>query len=219
VEFASVQDRYRQTYVDTCKTVVQLLKSEAAKGHCIKQVIYISSTSVYAGRVGEVKEDDTAAEEELLRRPSSKLLLEAERVLLEGFKDSAVKCTILRLAHLVGLPGERSLRHEVARMSARALPKKLAMWPVNVSPAVDISRALLHCMTHPSRCQGVFNVVREDFHPQREQWYAELCNRWSLPALKFTVENQEPMHGGNYRVSSRRLLDTGFSFEPEVRIE
>lgn len=187
---------YEETYLKNAEKIAQA----AAFSSTTQQILYTSSTSIYGDCNGaQVTEETSPAP----KNRQGEILLATETALLQ----SSVPCCILRLGEIIG-PG-RELSERLAKMQGTPLPGT-GENRVNLSPLEDIVNALLFAMEN--RLSGIYNVVA-DFHPTRKELYLEIAKKKGLkdpvwdPALP-------SLHGGNRIVSSQKLLDAHFAFEP-----
>jgi len=153
----------RSKYV---RIVEQLGKYMADKN---APVIMYSSTSVYNGLKGEVKETDRLPDSE-----SDNELLGAEGVL----KASVPQAVILRLS---GLYAED--RHPVFYLAGRnGIPNGDA--PVNLVHRYDVIKATMRVLFDDSAAGDIFNICARE-HPPKSQIYTSIAKKLNLDIPEF----------------------------------
>ena len=141
-----------------------------------QQIIFTSSTSVYAQTFGEVDEESMCA--------GNPLLLQAEQLLL----SSEIPTAVLRLGGLVGI-GRHPAKHFSGKIN---IPNGNA--PVNIVHQGDVIQFILALVR--TSTQGVFNVVNPA-HPTRKEYYEKKCIEQGLAPCRFTNEGQGKIVHGN----------------------
>ena len=161
------------------------------------RIYFISSTSVYGKRKGEVDE-----ESKLL--PSSEnatKLAEVEKILLN------TNAYVLRCG---GLIGEK--RHPVYYLSGRKqIAKPLAA--VNLIHQRDICRFINYSITN-ELLPGIYNLVCP-MHPSRKEYYEDVAARLSLKAPDFDEGDQRK----GKIVMPENALNAGFLFDYQSPFE
>lgn len=192
---------YHATYLETARQVKEHLNSCA----CLKQIIYTSSASVYGERQGAWVDEDSPL------RPSrfeTSILVETEKALLSCQSDRRKVC-ILRLGGIYG-PG-REMHKRLLQMQGRPFPGNGESF-TNLIHLQDIVKAIDFSLEH--QLNGIYNVCQDD-HPLRKDLYNQLSLQYSLSPVQWDPQI-ESLHGGNKRVSNRKLKDLGFIFEGKV---
>ena len=179
---------YREAYSAPAEHLSRLLRGT--------RVVFCSSTSLYAGRGGEMVNEDTPPKAESER---ARILLHAESAILE---QGGV---VARLAPLYG-PG----RCELVRRFLHALPQ-LPGAPerrMNYLHLDDAVSALLLLATQPWLEHGVYNVSGESF--TKRTIYGLLESVFSMEA---EPESSAPSVRGlsDMRVDCARLKSLGWS--------
>lgn len=157
--------------------LVEGLAGEAALSS-VSNVIFWSSTSVYASCNGEVDELDDGTPDS----PSGRALRTAEQLL-----DAALgnRLTVLRLGGLLG-----DDRHPARKLAGQTnLGNGDA--PVNLVGRQDAARATLACLLDPAAAGETFNVVAP-VHPTRKDFYTRAAGRLGLPAPLFDPSETSP---------------------------
>lgn len=164
----------------------------------LRQILLISSTSVYGDLIGPVKEGD---EQESITEPRSKRQLEIERLFIRGFSN----VTILRCGGLVG-PG----RHP-GRFFSSGVGKGNGIQPVNMIDERDVIRAIHHLASNSNT--GVYNCVFPS-HPSRREYYTEAARTLGLENVVFEETTAGQPEGKV--VLSEKLVLSGFQFEYDI---
>lgn len=118
VSIAPISDRqvdaetYANTYLPTAKNLVTALQNNST----VKQIIYLSSGSVYGDKNGEWVDETSTLDTE---SDYGKVLVEAEKIIL-GLNQKERHVCVLRLGGIYG-PG-RELNKRIGRMSGKTLP-------------------------------------------------------------------------------------------------
>ncbi len=167
----------------------------------VKNVIFVSSTSVYPEDGREVSEDDNAPP----AKPSGVALLEAERLLRES---SAFETTVIRFGGLIGYD----------RMPGRFLAGRKGVAgggaPVNLVHRDDCI-GIIHRVIERGAWGEVFNACADE-HPPRKEYYTAQARKLGLEPPSF--EDAEP--GGFKIVRSDKLKKLlGYRFKyPDPRL-
>ncbi|MXV49602.1 SDR family NAD(P)-dependent oxidoreductase [Pedobacter sp. HMF7647] len=159
----------------------------------IKQVIFISSTSVY-------RNANTEADDYTVPQPetdSGRALLEAENMLLE---DGSFTLTVLRFAGLVG-PGRHPGRFFAGKKN---IPNGKS--PVNLLHLDDCIQVVYEIIKQ-HKFGGIYNVCSPD-HPEKQQFYYEAATVRNLEAPQFTDELNSWKKINGSRIA--RLLDISY---------
>lgn len=161
----------------------------------VRFVIFVSSTSVYPDRPGEVSESD--ARPGAAARPSGNALLAAEQLLQShpGFKT-----TIVRFGGLYG--GERHPVHYLA--GRKNVPHPEA--PINLIHRHDCL-AILTQILEDNITDSTFNAV-SDHHPARKPYYSRVAAAMGLEPPVF----QQPDGSHNHKVVSNAKLKERLSY-------
>jgi nucleoside-diphosphate-sugar epimerase len=178
-----------ESFVEKIKTFVQ----EGVLNSSVENVLFISSTSVYA-------DDAITVTEETIEKPetlSGKELLETEHFLQQ---QTNFKTTILRFGGLIG--GSRNPAKSLAGKSNIATPNA----PVN--------------LIHQDDCIGIITaIIQKDFwgekinasapyHPKRKEYYTSKAKELGLPLPEFEESNDS----GKVIDSSKLVAKLGYGF-------
>lgn len=147
------------------------------KNSSIKNIIYISSTSVYPELNREVFEEDVITPEQ----SASPTMVKAEKLLLEFWKESSVNLTILRCGGLMGYE--------------RIPAKYFSGWKglttgdiqVNYVHRDDVIR-IIETIIENNIWNEVFNIV-SPIHPTRKEIYAKNCEELGFEMPEFVAPN------------------------------
>lgn len=148
------------------------------KNSSIKNIIYISSTSVYPELNREVFEEDVITPEQ----SASPTMVKAEKLLLEFWKESSVNLTILRCGGLMGYE--------------RIPAKYFSGWKglttgdikVNYVHRDDVIR-IIETIIENNIWNEVFNIV-SPIHPTRKEIYAKNCEELGFEMPEFIAPNE-----------------------------
>jgi len=180
---------YRKTYVEGMHHVLDAVKSSPPS-----QILYTSSTSVYAQTSGEwVTENDPAEPP----HEKGRLLVEAENTL----RASGIPSTILRLTGIYG-PTRHALLDQL-RTGASVLPGNDSVWINQIHR--DDAAAALHFLLEqpPHKGARVFNVT--DNEPVlRKDFVTWLCEKLKREPPRFDPE-MKSSHRGRDSQPSRRI--------------
>jgi nucleoside-diphosphate-sugar epimerase len=192
---------YQETYLDTAKTFVDVLKSSS-----VKQVIYTSSCSVYGNQNGALVNEETAV------TPTSEgeeILKQTEDVLLAAANKDLLVC-ILRLGGIFG--PDRELLKIYSRVAGTTLPGD-GNEPANWIHLDDIVGAVEFARLH--RLQGIYNVVN-DANLLRREIINKVCETHHLPKVTWD-SSQQSTRLFNAKVSNQKIKDAGFKLiRPEM---
>ncbi|RFS26827.1 SDR family NAD(P)-dependent oxidoreductase [Chitinophaga silvatica] len=170
--------RGKEAHIAEMQLLNKLLADSA-----VAQVIFISSTSVYAANEGIVTEEDT----ELPATPNGQALREVESTFLQNRKFAT---TVLRFGGLIGynrLPDARRFG---------ALPDTLAQ-PMNVIHRDDCIAIISALILNPQPGE-IFNACAGE-HPLRYTWYEKAAIKLGLTLPPLAPET--PVKG--------KIIDSG----------
>jgi nucleoside-diphosphate-sugar epimerase len=165
----------------------------------IKNVLFVSSTSVFADHQGLVDENS-------LPEPDSESggqLLESEKLLKQS---SRFKTTVLRFGGLIGTD-----RHPAYFLSGRQVAFPNA--PINLIHLEDCIGIVKHILLHRLWGKTIHGV--SPFHPSKELYYTEIAQQLGLPKLKFQVDSENKQHK---TVDSINLKETPIYFFKEIKL-
>ena len=154
-----------ESFPQKIEQVVQKIKEIG-----IKKVLFISSTSVYESRNGEVKEGNEGTPE----KASGRALLSAEKLFLQ---EDAFQTTVLRFGGLIGYDRNpaRFVQHRTE--VAGAVPVNL----IHRDDCVNIITEILE----KDLWGEVFNAASPE-HPTKAEFYAKAAKISDLPVPAFT---------------------------------
>lgn len=193
---------YEETYLQTAKTLVAVLKDASS----VQQVIYTGSYAVYGDRQGAwVDEAYPVAP----ANRNGEILAETEQVLLSAASD-ALKVCVLRLGGIYG-PG-RELIKIFGRAAGTTRPGKgedAANWVhlEDIVGAIDFARE--------RSLTGIYNLVGSVPVTTREL-LKRVFAAHNLPNVLWDV-SQTSTRPYNARVSNQKLREAGYQFlYPEI---
>jgi len=188
---------YEATYLATAKNLFQALKHAPN----VKQLIYLSSCSVYGNRQGEWVDENAPI---FPSEPYSQILHEAERTISKAASESLSVC-ILRLGGIYG-PG-RELVRMFGGLAGMTLPGK-GERVVNWIHLDDIIGAIEFARFN--ELEGVYNLVDDSQLTVKEQ-VERVCLRYGLPPTQWDSSKLSLRHK-SVRVSNQKLKATGYQF-------
>lgn len=152
-------------FIEKIKTLIPFIEKAA-----VHNVLFISSTSVYA-------DDDSLVSEETIAKPdteSGKQLLAAEQLLQN---NPNFKTTILRFAGLIGED-----RHPIHSLSGKENIKN-PLAPINLIHQADCIN-IIKRIIEMREWSNIFNAAAP-YHPSREAYYTQKAIQLNLPLPKF----------------------------------
>ncbi len=208
LSIAPISDRqvdaevYREIYIPTAKNLVAALKDKPS----VKQVIYLSSCSVYGNKQGnwvdETSPVDTSNE-------YNQVLYETEQLLLNSGSENA-KVSVLRLGGIYG--AKRELTKRLAKFAGKTIPgssKSFTSWVHldDVIAAVDFLAQ--------RRLAGIYNLVN-DFNHTIGELGDLVCDRQGLERIIWD-DTQPSYRLLNARVSNQKIKAAGYKLiHPET---
>ncbi|MEA5577656.1 SDR family oxidoreductase [Anabaena sp. UHCC 0451] len=193
---------YEETYLETAKTLVSILKYSPN----IHQLIYTGSYSVYGDRNGVWVDEETPPAPANL---NAQILRKTEDVLLSAENESLRVC-ILRLGGIYG-PG-RELVKIFGRVAGTTRPGK-GEDTTNWVHLDDIVGAIEFALHH--RLQGIYNLV-DDAHLTSKQLIDNVFTKHNLPNVVWDVTNKNNRQY-NAWVSNQKIKDAGYKFiHPQI---
>jgi nucleoside-diphosphate-sugar epimerase len=186
---------YEQTYLITARNLVKAL-NQAPK---VKQVIYLSSCSVYSDRQGDwVTESSLVAPSER----KSQVICEAEKILLQA-NSAEQKVCILRLGGIYG-PGRElvSMFGDLAGMTLPGKGDRFVNWihRDDIIGAIEFARL--------NELEGIYNLVDDSQLTVKEQVNL-VCSYYGLPPTRWDASKASPPRK-SLRVSNQKLKDAGY---------
>ena len=193
--YSAETDPYGATYLPTARNLVQALEQASR----VKQLIYLSSHSVYGDRGGEWVDETTPV------FPSDyqgQVLCEAERIMLQAATETRKVC-IFRLGGIYG-PGRElvGMFGGMAGMIAPGKGDRVINWihRDDIVSAIEFARL--------NQLQGIYNLVDDSKLTVREQ-VDTVCSRYGLPRV-FWDSSRPGLRRKNLRVSNRKLKAAGY---------
>lgn len=210
LSLAPISDRqvdaevYRQTYIPTAKNLVAALKETPS----VKQVIYLSSCSVYGNKKGGWVDENSPID---ISSEYNQVLSEVEHTLLDSATEDLKVC-ILRLGGIYG--PERELTKRFGRIAGKTIPgsgETFTSW-IHLD---DIIGALdFLCQ---GRLGGIYNLVN-DFNLTIRELSDLVCDREGLDPIIW--DDTKPSYRFlNARVSNEKIKAAGYKLiHPETII-
>ena len=188
-------DTYRQTYIPTVNNLVAALKETPS----VKQVIYLSSCSVYGNKKGEWVDETSPID---TSNEYNQVLSKVEHTLLDSATEDLKVC-ILRLGGIYG--PERELTKRFARIAGKTISgngETFTSW-IHLD---DIIGALDFLCQR--RLGGIYNLVN-DFNMTIRELSDLVCDREGLE--KILWDDTKPSYRLlNARVSNQKINATGY---------
>lgn len=186
---------YETTYLTTAKNILQVVDQSPT----VKQLIYLSSCSVYGDRQGEWVDESSPI---FPSNPRSQVLQEAEQIISQAANENRKVC-IFRLGGIYG-PG-RELVGMLGGLAGMTLPGKgdrIINWihRDDIVGAIEFARL--------NELDGVYNLVDDSQLTMREQ-VEQVCLQYGLPPAQWN-----PLQGSlqrkSLRVSNQKLKAAGY---------
>ncbi|WP_251344198.1 SDR family oxidoreductase [Haloplanus halophilus] len=203
-------DAARTAYVDGLRTVVETLGDRPSPPD---RLVYTSSTGVYGDHGGDWVDESTTPDPATDRQ---RVLLEAERIALEGTADRGIDGTVVRFGGLYGPDRYRLDRYLDGPVTAGYL---------NSIHRDDAAGVVAHVLTADVARGEVILAVDDDpvWKPEFADWLAEQCD--VSPPEKRTVEERAAAEGSvsrrvraSKRCANDRLHELGYELRyPTVR--
>ena len=193
---------YEHTYLTTAKNIATALGNAPN----VKQVIYLSSCSVYGDRQGEWV-DEMANIDPVDRK--SQVIYEAEQIILEAANESQKVC-VLRLGGIYG-PG-RELVNMFGGLAGMTMPGKGDRF-INWIHRDDIIGAIEFARSH--ELDGIYNLVDDSQLTVKEQVQL-VCSSYGLPQVKWDPSKFSPPRK-SLQVSNHKLKSAGYDLiHPQI---
>lgn len=197
-------EEYREVYFNGTRNLIARLQTAPPQ-----KFVYTSSTSVYGQTDGSMVKESSPAEP---ASPTSRLLVEAEKLLLEAARTEGFPAVILRAAGIYG-PERGHLFRQYLRNEARIDGKGERI--INMIHRDDLVGALLAAL-QSGRPGEIYNAVDDEPVAQLHffRWLSETLGKWMPP---FAVEaGNAPRKRGltHKKVSNRKLrMELGVPFK------
>lgn len=185
-------DAYRRVYLDGARHLLEEFPDA--------RMVFVSSTSVYAQKAGEIVDETNPAEPE---HATGKILREAEELVL------ASGGTVARLGGIYG-PGRSALLRKFLRGEAMIDPANDRF--VNEIHRDDAASALFQLATAEVP-PGIYNVVDDEPILQSScyRWFARKFDRPEPPTGQASTKRKRG--AGNKRVSNAKLRRLGWALQ------
>ena len=210
LSIAPISDRqvdaqiYRETYIPTVNNLVAALKENP----CVKQVIYLSSCSVYGNKKGEWVDETSPID---TNSEYNQVLCDAEQTLFDSASEN-VKVCLLRLGGIYG--PKRELTKRFARIAGKTIPgsgETFTSW-IHLEDIIAAMDFLCH-----KRLGGIYNLVN-DFNMTIRELSNLVCDREGLARVIW--DDTKPSYRFlNARVSNQKIKAAGYKLiHPETII-
>jgi nucleoside-diphosphate-sugar epimerase len=196
-------NEYEGAYLDTAYAFRRI----AISGVPPRRLIYTSSTSLYGDHRGMWVDETSKLK---IKSDHGQTLIETERVLL-SLADQGWRVCILRCAEIYG--PSRELSQRIRSLQGQTLPGSGKNFS-NMIHRMDVVSAVDFAMRH--RLGGIYNLSDDD-HPTRQDLYDKIAGKLGVPSVSWDP-NASGWHGGNKRISNRKIKAKGFSFRYPHRI-
>ncbi len=192
---AADEDSYSTTYLSTAKNLVKALEQTPT----LKQIIYLSSCSVYGDRQENwVDENSTIVPQD----HRSQVLYETEQILMQANKENQRVC-IFRLGGIYG-PG-RELINMYGGLAGMILPGK-GDRVINWTHLDDIVEAIEFARF--KELEGIYNLVDDSQLTVKEQ-IERVCLQYNLPPVRWDNSSLS-IQRKSLRVSNQKLKAAGY---------
>ncbi|MEM9088386.1 MAG: SDR family oxidoreductase [Cyanobacteria bacterium P01_F01_bin.53] len=188
---------YETTYLSTARNLLQAIQQMPS----VKQVIYLSSCSVYGDLQGGWVDEDTPVDPP---DPRSQALYKAEQIIASA-NNQQTKVCILRLGGIYG--PSRELLATLGGLAGMTLPGKgdrIINWVHrdDIIGAIEFARL--------KKLEGIYNLVNDSQLTFKEQ-LKSVCAQYGLPKVHW-APNQLSLEGKSARVSNKKLKASGYQF-------
>ncbi len=195
-------EAYRETYIPTAKNLVAALQETPS----VKQLIYLSSCSVYGNKNGELVDETSVVDTD---NEYNQVLCQTEEILLSSASVN-VKVCILRLGGIYG--SGRELMKRLSRLAGKTLPgsgESFACWIHldDIVAAVDFARQ--------NSLDGIYNLVNDLRWTSRELC-DYVCDHQGLARIVWDA-SQPSFRTLNARVDNHKIKAVGYKLiHPET---
>lgn len=188
-------EAYRNVYLEGTRNLLQWLST-----HPPRKFVYTSSTSVYGQSDGSRVHEESATDPV---NPTSRLLVETERLLRDAARTQRFPAVILRVAGIYG-PERGHLFQQYLRNEARIEGRGERI--LNMIHREDVVAAILAGLTHGQPGE-VYNAADDEPVAQIHfyRWLSETLGK-EMPPFAAEAEDPDRKRGlTNKKVSNRRL--------------
>ena len=201
---AADEDGYSNTYLSTAKNLVKALEQIPR----VRQIIYLSSCSVYGDRQGAWVDETSSI---LPQDHRSQVLYETEQTLMQANQENRKVC-ILRLGGIYGPSRELiSMYGGLAGMIMPGTGERVINWihRDDIVKAIEFARL--------NELEGVYNLVDDSQLTVRQQ-VESVCYKYGLPPV-YWDESQPGRRGKSARISNQKLKVAGYEFVyPQLQV-
>lgn len=197
-------EEYRRLYLSGNRNLIEWLAASPPK-----KCVYTSSTSVYAQNDGSLVKETSPTEPE---SETARVLVEAEKVLLEAAQQKKLPTVILRVAGIYG-PERGFLLKQYLKNEARLEGKgERALNMIHRDDLIGVIIAALKS----GRPGEVYNAVDDEPVSQRRffEWLAGTLDKAMPPTATEDAEANRKRGVTNKKVSNRKLkMELGYQFK------
>lgn len=192
-------DDYRRVYVDGMRNIIEWLAPGRRNGRA-PRIVYTSSTSVYGQTNGEIVDEKSPAEP---LAETSRVLLEAENILLSAARERNFPGMILRVAGIYG-PERGYWLKQFLRGEARLDGDGKRF--LNMIHRDDVAGCLIAAL-EKGQSGEIYNAV-DDEPVSQQDLFSWLSTTLCKPMPGSAPENPERKRGStNKRISNRKLKE------------
>jgi nucleoside-diphosphate-sugar epimerase len=197
-------EEYREVYLQGTRYLIEWLAPTP-----LKKFVYTSSSSVYGQTDGSQVKDTSPTEP---ASPTSRILVETEKLLLEAVHTKNFPAVLLRVAGIYG-PGRGHLFLQYLRNEAKIIGQGERI--INMLHRDDVVGAILAALKDGRRGE-IYNAVDDEPVAQLHffRWLSETLGKW-MPPFATKEESTPPKRGlTNKKVSNRKLkMELGYRFK------
>jgi nucleoside-diphosphate-sugar epimerase len=199
------EEEYREVYLNGTRNLIEWLAPTP-----IKKYVYTSSTSVYGQTNGSLVKESSPTEP---ASPTSRLLVETEKLILDAAQAKKFPAVILRVAGIYG-PERGHLFLQYLRNEARIAGKGERF--LNMIHRDDLVSVIIAALKS-GRPGEVYNATDDEPVAQIHffRWLSETLGKW-MPPFATEEESSGRKRGlTNKKVSNRKLrmeLGVGFKY-------
>jgi nucleoside-diphosphate-sugar epimerase len=197
-------EEYQQVYLRGTQNLIDWLAASPPR-----KFVFTSSTSVYGQTDGSLVKESSPTEP---ASPTSRVLLDAEHLLLKAARTRHFPAVILRVAGIYG-PERGHLFLQYLRNEARISGRGERL--INMIHRDDVVGVILAAL-RDGRPGEIYNAVDDEPVAQIHffRWLSETLGKW-MPPFATEAENAARKRGlTNKRVSNRKLkMELGYAFK------
>jgi nucleoside-diphosphate-sugar epimerase len=197
-------EEYRQVYLDGTRNLIEWLAASPPKKY-----IYTSSTSVYGQTDGSLVKETSATEP---ASETSKVLVEAEKLLLAAALQKKFPAVILRVGGIYG-PGRGHLFQQYLKNEAKIAGKGERL--INMIHRDDLVGVVIAALRN-GRAGEIYNAVDDEPVAQIHffRWLSETLGKWMPPFAAEDASGDRKRGVTNKKVSNRKLkMELGYAFK------